>query len=632
MMNPMRLFITGATGLIGRRVVIDRLERGDHVVLLSRDPARAAKLFAAEANRKITVIGGNPASPGNWQKDVGGCDAVIHLAGVGLADHRWTAAHKKVIVSSRVDSTHQVVNAIEQAPAGRRSRVLVCGSATGYYGEAGDRELDEGAPAGDDFLARLCVQWESQAKRAESLGMRVVLMRSAVVLDNRGGMLKQMMPVFKLGLGGSLGSGKQYLPWIHWRDWIGLLDLALERDDVNGPLNAVAPQAVRQREFARALGVALHRPAFLPVPRFALRLALGEIANALTTSQRAVPAKALQLGYAFLYPTIEAALNDLVAFDNSRPTASDHPDAEGCRSDAMNAGGPQSAKSKSTTAPAAPIKLLAIAVDGALLNSQGALTSGVIQACRAAERAGCVVVLATARPPRGVKSIMQSLDIASPTINYNGAVIWNSLDNKPQFHQPLEPDVAQDIVRSALAMLPELIVSVEVLDRWIINRIDEQLMPFATSPHLGPHAIGGVEKVLAEPITKLELIALRSQVAPVLEMIREKYWRSKQVAIFTSPHDDAAAYSAPVSIQIFHPLVDKGIALQRIAKRMNLARDQVMAIGDSSNDLGMIEWAGFGVAVENAADAVRDLADTVVPSNDEAGAARAIQRYVLSPR
>lgn len=164
----MRLFITGATGLIGRRLVLDRLERGDQVTLLSRDAERARRLFAADANRNITVVAGNVAAPGDWQQGVAGCDAVIHLAGAGLADHRWTSAYKKTIVSSRIDSTHQIVSAIEALPPARRPRILISGSAIGIYGDTGDRETDESSPPGlsGNWLVQICQQWEQQALRA----------------------------------------------------------------------------------------------------------------------------------------------------------------------------------------------------------------------------------------------------------------------------------------------------------------------------------------------------------------------------------------------------------------------------------------------------------------------------------
>lgn len=621
----MRLFITGASGLIGRRLVVDRLERGDQLVLLSRDANRTARLFAADANRNITVVQGNPAAPGKWQQAVDGCDGVIHLAGAGIADRRWSAAYKKVLFSSRVDSTHQIVSAIEAAA--HPPRVLINGSATGYYGETGDREVDEDARPGDGFLAQLSIAWEGQALRAESLGVRVVLLRSGIVLDHRGGALKKMLTPFRFLVGGPLGSGRQFMPWIHWRDLVGLIDLGLEEPTLLGPVNGVAPQALRNHEFARAIGQALRKPSWLPAPKFALRIVLGEAAKYLMMSQRVIPAKALQFGYVFIYPELELALEELLGHGEEQATGI-NVDQTAVAPDPPNpdtqdlAVAPSSVAGKASAMPAAPIRLLAIGVDGTLLNSDGSIAQGVIQACRSAERAGCVVILATARPPRGMRTILQTLDIASPTINYNGAVIWNPLDDKPQFHEPLSADIARRLVDATRSLQPQVSISLEVLDRWYADRIDRRFTPEEGSV-LEPDYVGALEQFLLAPVTKINLLGTPEEIQPVLEMIREQFWRPRQVGVFLTD---------PRLIQITHPLVDKGIALQRIARRMNLNRESVMAIGDAANDMGMIEWAGFGVAVENAHESVKDLADAIVPSNDELGVARAIQRYVLGRR
>jgi len=626
----MRLFITGATGLIGRRLVLDRLERGDHVVLLSRDAGRTSRLFAAEANRNVTVVQGNPATPGHWQQSVDGCDGVIHLAGAGIADRRWTSAYKREIVNSRVDSTHQVVNAIEMAR--RRPTVLIQGSAAGYYGECGDREVDEAAPPGSDFLAKLCALWEAQALRAESLGVRVVLLRTSVVLDDRGGALIKMMTPFKLFIGGPMGSGRQFMPWIHWRDLIGLINLGLERGELRGPLNATAPQAVRNKEFANELGAAMNRPSGLPMPKALIRVVLGEAARFITASQRMVPAKAIDHGYSFLYPQLDGALASLLnrkQDDANEPAPVMRMVDVGPR---LNAGPPVfvsgngvahgDATDQSAAAPNAVIRLLAIDVDGTLLRSDGTLPQGVIQACRAAERAGCLIVLASARSPRGMRPIWQALDITSPTINYNGAVIWNPTQERAQYHEALPGELARQIIAEARAMHPDVLVSVEVLDKWFTDRLDHQW--FGEEERTSePDSIGPLDSFLGSPVTKVNVVGEAAKIEPIREMIRERYWRPRRVAVFLTD---------PRLLQITHPLVDKGIALQRIANRLGIARDEVMAIGDASNDMGMIEWAGFGVAVENAYPAVKQLADAIVPSNDELGVARAIQRFVLARR
>ncbi len=303
----MRILITGATGLIGRRLVTDRRERGDELVVVSRDARRAQERLGAE----VDVVEGDPTADGAWQSRVDGCDAVVHLAGAGVADRRWSSAYKRVIVDSRVDSTRRVVEAIDAAET--RPAVLVNASAVGYYGERGDEPIDETARKGDDFLAELADEWERTAQRAVSGGTRVVMLRTGVVLDPRGGALQKMLPIFRLGLGGPLGSGRQYLPWIHWRDVVGLIDLALTDATLSGPLNVVAPEPVTNRVFSRTLGRVLRRPAVLPVPVLGLRVLLGELGSYATISQRVVPGQAQQHGYTFRYPRLQPALETLVA-------------------------------------------------------------------------------------------------------------------------------------------------------------------------------------------------------------------------------------------------------------------------------------------------------------------------------
>ena len=301
----MRIFLTGATGLIGRRLVADRLSRGDTLTVVSRDAGRAQTLGAG-----IDVVEADLTRSGDWQKRVDGCDAVIHLAGAGVGDRRWNTAYRKLLVDSRVESTRRIVDAINDADL--RPSVLLNASAVGYYGACGDTPLDESAPAGDDFLARLTVQWEAQAARAGRGSTRVIMLRIAVVLDPRGAALGKMLPVFRLGLGGPLGSGRQYFPWIHWRDVIGLIGFALDNESVSGPLNVVAPDAVTNRVFTKTLGRVLHRPAVLPVPAIILRLAIGEMGRYVVASQRVVAERALRAGYTFAFDRLQPALEDLL--------------------------------------------------------------------------------------------------------------------------------------------------------------------------------------------------------------------------------------------------------------------------------------------------------------------------------
>lgn len=302
----MRILVTGGTGTIGRRIVADRIARGDEVVVVSRDAARAREVLGGGAG----VVEGNPMSPGPWQERAGDCDAVIHLAGAGVADRRWTKAYKQLLFDSRVESTRRVVEAIDAAR--HRPTVLVNASATGIYGDTGDRTVDETAPAADDFLARLAVAWEAAARRAAAGGTRVVMLRTGFVLDERGGALPRLLPIFRLALGGPLGSGRQYMPWVHRADVVGLADLALRNDRLEGPLNVTAPNPETSREFARALGGVLRRPAFLPVPGPLLRIAMGELGRYALVSQRVSPRRALDSGYAFVHPTLRPALEDLL--------------------------------------------------------------------------------------------------------------------------------------------------------------------------------------------------------------------------------------------------------------------------------------------------------------------------------
>jgi uncharacterized protein (TIGR01777 family) len=295
--------------MVGRRFVSDRLQRGDRLVCLSRDGERARRALRAPEPERLEVVEGDPAVGGPWQGHVDGCDAVVHLAGAGVGDRRWSAAYKKVLVDSRVESSRHVVDAV--AAARRRPSVLISASATGYYGACHDG-VDETAPPGDDFLARLSVEWEDAARSAADHGARAVQARLGIVLDERGGALARMVPLFRWMVGGPLGSGGQYMPWVHWRDVTGLVELALRDDRLSGPINLVAPEAVTNRAFARALGRVLARPSWLPVPRLGLRIALGELAAFMTMSQRVAPKEALELGYEFAFPRLEAALADLL--------------------------------------------------------------------------------------------------------------------------------------------------------------------------------------------------------------------------------------------------------------------------------------------------------------------------------
>jgi uncharacterized protein (TIGR01777 family) len=296
----MRVLITGATGLIGRALCAALLERGDEATALTRQAG-------ADLPRGVAPVVGDPAVSGPWLEALGRADAVVHLAGESVAGGRWTAERKARITASRLDSTKLVAGAI--ATGG--PRVLVQGSAVGFYGDRGEERLDETSAPGRGFLADLAVRWEEAAAPAAARA-RVVLVRTGIVLARQGGALPQLARPFKLFAGGPLGDGTAWQPWIHLVDQVGLLLLALDDPRASGPLNAVAPGSVQQAELARTLARVLHRPNLFPVPGVALKLAVGEMAEVLLASQRVVPARAEALGYRFRFPSLGPALEDLL--------------------------------------------------------------------------------------------------------------------------------------------------------------------------------------------------------------------------------------------------------------------------------------------------------------------------------
>lgn len=305
----MRVTITGATGLIGGALVKALRGSGAEVVVLSRDPDRARRELGSVEAHAWDPSGEVPVAA------LQGSDAVVHLAGEQIAQ-RWTARAKRAIRDSRVLGTRLLVQALAAIPADTRPRTFLCSSAIGYYGPHGDEPIDEDAPAGDGFLAQVCLAWESEALAAEALGLRVVRLRTGVVLDPAGGALAKMLPPFKLGVGGPVAGGRQYVSWVHTDDLVGIVLQALNDESFSGPVNATAPNPIGNRDFSRALGRALHRPALLPVPGLALKLLYGEMAEIVTTGARVLPARALVGGYEFRYDDVEAALR--AALDSGR--------------------------------------------------------------------------------------------------------------------------------------------------------------------------------------------------------------------------------------------------------------------------------------------------------------------------
>jgi uncharacterized protein len=298
----MHVFLTGATGLIGRTLAGALLGGGHLVTALSRAPDASGRLPTG-----VRVVQGDPAEAGAWQEELARADACVHLAGEPVADGRWSDERKRRIRDSRVRSTARVAEVI----AGGGPTVLVSGSAVGWYGTRGDEVLGEDATSGEGFLADVSRAWEDAAAPARTRA-RVVLLRTGIVLSRHGGALPRLLPPFRLFVGGPIGRGAFWQPWIHLADEVGLVRFALEDPRVEGPLNAAAPEPVRNRDLAKAIGRVLHRPSLLAAPEAGLRLALGELASVVVASQRVVPKKALALGFRFRFPEIEGALRDLL--------------------------------------------------------------------------------------------------------------------------------------------------------------------------------------------------------------------------------------------------------------------------------------------------------------------------------
>jgi uncharacterized protein (TIGR01777 family) len=300
----MRVLVTGATGFVGHRL----LEKLDSPVVLSRN---AAKAEAALKRFHVKAFAWDPLKGPPPQAAFEGVDVVIHLAGDPVAEGRWTKAKKERIRASREVGTRNLVEGM--AALTRRPSVLVSASAVGIYGDRGDEQLDERSRPGTGFLANVCAAWEREASRAAEIGMRVVMIRIGIVLGAGGGALGKMLTPFKLGLGSPLGSGRQYMPWVHLDDLIEMLLFAAREPDVHGPLNGVALNPVTNREFTKTLGKVLGRPTFMPaVPGFVLKTMLGEFAQVLLASQRVVPQEALSLGFTFKFPELEPALRDVL--------------------------------------------------------------------------------------------------------------------------------------------------------------------------------------------------------------------------------------------------------------------------------------------------------------------------------
>ncbi len=301
----MKIILTGGSGFIGRRLVEKFATAGHEVIVLTRDPASLGMQKYATVKAKHW----DGKTTGAWISEVDGADAVLNFAGESIGGKRWTSKQKEKILSSRIDATRALIDAMKQAK--KKPAVLVNASAVGYYGPVEEAQVTEAYPAGNDFLAHVCRKWEREALAAEQLGVRVVLLRQGVVLDNGGGALERMALPFKMFVGGPVGSGRQWFPWIHRDDAVHVALFATENRKMSGPVNVVAPEQMRMKEFSRALGKAMHRPSMIPVPGFVLKLALGEMSGMVLTGQRVVPEQLFIAGFSYFFPHVDDALTEI---------------------------------------------------------------------------------------------------------------------------------------------------------------------------------------------------------------------------------------------------------------------------------------------------------------------------------
>ncbi|MCP5206824.1 MAG: TIGR01777 family protein [Hahellaceae bacterium] len=298
----MHILLTGGTGFIGRKLAQRLHHAGHSLTLLTRQSKNEVETlfpFSITSTHSLSNIGADTT-----------IDAIINLAGAPIADRRWSTLRKQLLINSRVDTTADVVALVKRLT--NKPKVLINGSAVGYYGDQGSRVVKENTPAHDEFTHQLCKAWENKANECKTLKVRVALLRTGLVLGDNGGFLKKMLPAFKLGLGGSLGAGNQYMPWIHLNDIIEIIIRLLEDEKLFGPINATAPNPVTNSQFTKILGTLLHRPTFLTLPGGLLQLIFGEMARLLTTGQKAVPQKLIDNGFKFQYENLSAALTEVL--------------------------------------------------------------------------------------------------------------------------------------------------------------------------------------------------------------------------------------------------------------------------------------------------------------------------------
>lgn len=299
----MKIILAGGTGFIGKELSQSLVKQEHEVVILSRNPAKSIP-GCRVVNWDLFRVGGN------WEKEIDGADIVINLVGEPIADKRWTPEQKQELRESRLRSVKAIYRAIEKAS--RRPKTLLNASAIGYYGPRGDEILDENSPPGTGFLAELCREWEEEVMKAEALSVRTVRLRIGIVLEKKGGALSKMLLPFQLGLGGPIGSGVQWMSWIHRTDLVNLIIFLIQNQEASGAINATAMNPAKMKDFAKTLGKVLKRPAVFPVPAFVLGILLGELSEMLLTGQCVLPQRAIQLGFSYQYPTLESALKNIL--------------------------------------------------------------------------------------------------------------------------------------------------------------------------------------------------------------------------------------------------------------------------------------------------------------------------------
>lgn len=608
----MRIFITGATGLVGRRLVADRLARGDDVTALSRSAERARQSLPAG----VTVVEGNPAEPGDWQRAIDAQDAIVHLAGAGVADRRWTPSYKQALITSRTDSSHQIVEAVRAAAS--PPTVMVGASAVGWYADAGDHEIDEATPRNTgDFFGELCGAWEGAAVPIRDEGVRLVHLRIGLVLDPAGGVIARLAPLFRAFLGGPIGLGRAWMPWIHWSDIVGLADHALRTDGLNESINATSPEPVRNGTFSRALADALGRPCLMPVPPPVLRVVLGELGRYANASQRVMPRRALATGYTFRYGDLDTAMPSLFASGSGAVDPAGGPMPISKLAPGAGRAVPATIVDDPATAPRPRrlIRFVVLPLEYGLMDG-ASVSAGAVAACRSAMGSGCRVVIATGRPPRATRGAVEAAGVSPTVIACNGALIWSHVDGRAVHHDPLEVGTATEAIAAVRAASPDCLVGLERLDQWFTDRAAEA----DAVDHGTPDGIGPLARWLNEPVTQVDLLVPAREASAVRSAL-EPFVAARRLARFERPGG---------FFQLTAPRVDKAVALQRLVLGAGLDRDEVMAVGGGMHDAGMVEWAGFSVALADAPESVRRLADVVVPARGNGGLARALVRYVVT--